>query len=92
MDIQKIVIVAIFLSSLLLLQYALRSFRAKNTDVSSSSGGVKLQSRLKLSTDDRIDVVSIHGQSFFIILSKGAQPIVQAIDPEKVVTNREVES
>ena len=92
MDIQKIVIVAIFLSSLLLIQYALKNFRAKTTDVSGASGGIKLQSRLKLSSDDRIDLVSIHGQSFFIILSKGAQPIVQAIEPEKVITTREVKS
>jgi len=92
MDIQKILIVVIFLTSLLLLQYFLKVFREKNTTPTGSAGGIKLQSRLKLSRDERVDLVSIYGRPYFIVLSKGAQPTVQAIETEKAFTNQEIKS
>lgn len=92
MDVQKILIVVIFLTSLLLLQYLLKRFREKNTTPTGSADGIKLQSRLQLSRDERVDLVSIQGRPYFIVLSKGAQPTVQAIEPEKAVINQEIES
>lgn len=92
MDSQKIIIVATFLVSLLLLQHILKKVLKKSTAVTNSPDDIKLQSRLKLSSDERIDVVSIHGRSYFIILSKGAQPTVQAIEPEIAFANPELNS
>jgi len=92
MDSQKIITVATFLVSLLLLQYFVKKVREKSTHVTNSPDGIKLQSRLKLSNDERIDVVSIHGRPYFIVFSKGAQPTVQAIEPEKAFAAQEVKS
>ena len=92
MDVQKILIVVIFLTSLLLLQYFLKVFRERNTTPAGSASGIKLQSRLKLSRDERVDLVSIHGRSYLIVLSKGAQPTVQAIESEKAYTNQDIKS
>jgi len=92
MDTQKILIVVSFLISLLLLQHLLKVFRAKNTTPTGSAGGIKLQSRLNLSRDERVDLVAIQGRPYFIVFSKGAQPTVQAIEPEKAFADQEVKS
>jgi len=79
MDLNKILIIILFLGILICAQIFLRYFRISAQTEDLGRTQVRHVCRLAISTTERVDIVDVENQSFLIVFSKGSRPVIREL-------------
>ena len=89
MTYEKVALVIIFLGVLLAAQIYLYTRQKSNPKMQAAIKGLKVTSRLNLSKNNQLNIVTAGKESFLVICSKNSQAAIVPLNSEKFATNLE---